>query len=128
MRRYFETLQDLGTLTRKPLGWQNLENFLKLCDSDWGSWSRKGCFSVNSMRELPNLPLKARELMVASLMRIRLELVRNLSASRPRRKDNDALADLILTFFIGISLEQNFSPSKKQIAGKIARFMRLIQA
>ena len=31
MRRYFEALQDLGILTRKPLGWHNVENFLELC-------------------------------------------------------------------------------------------------
>jgi len=127
MRRYFETLQNLGTLTRKPLGWQNVEDFLKLCDGDWGCWDQKGCFSVNSMRELPNLPREARELMIASAMQIRQGLVRNLSGCRQKKKDNDALADLILTFFIGISLQQNFSPTKKQVADKIAKFMRLIR-
>lgn len=127
MRRYFEALQDLGTLTRKPLGWHNVENFLKLCDGDWGCWDQKGCFSVNSMRELPNLPREAHELMIASAMRIRQGLVRNLSAARQKKKDNDALADMIVTFFIGISLQQNFGPTKKQIADKIAQFMRLIR-
>ena len=82
---------------------------------------------MNSMRELPNLPLEARELMIASAVRIRQGLVRNLSASRQKKKGNDALADLILTFFIGISLEQNFNPTKKQIAEKIAQFMRQIR-
>ena len=127
MRRYFEALQDLGTLTRKPVGWGNVENFLKLCDGNWGSWNQKGCFSVNSMRELPNLPLEARELMIASATRLRQGLVHNLSACRQNKKDNDALADLILTFFIGISLQQNYSPTKKKIADKIAQFMRLIR-
>lgn len=127
MRRYCETLQDLGSLARKPLGWHNVENFLKLCGGDWGCWNQKGCFSVNSMRELPNLPRGARELMVASMMRITKGLVRNLSAVRQKKKDNDALADLILTFFLGISLQQNFSPTKKQIADKIAQFMRQIR-
>ena len=57
----------------------DVENSLKLCDGDWGPWEQKGCFSVNSMRELSNLPLEARELMIASAVRIRRGLVRNLS-------------------------------------------------
>ena len=126
MRRYFATLQNLGTLEKRPLGWENIENFVKLCDGAWGPWDQKGCFSVNSMRELSNLPQEARGLMIASLMRIRKGLVRNLSAAR-HKKNNEALADLVITFFVGISLEQNFNPTKKQIAGKLARFMRLIR-
>jgi hypothetical protein len=54
---------------------------------------------VNSMRELSNLPPEARELMIVSVMRIRQGLVRNLSASRPKKTNNDALADLIITLY-----------------------------
>jgi AcrR family transcriptional regulator len=126
MRRYFDALHALGTLTKKPLGWDNIEHFVKLCDGAWGIWDQKGCYSVNSMRELPNLPLEARGLMIASLVRIRKGLMRNLSAARPKR-NNEAVADLIITFFVGISLEQNFNPTKKQIADKVSRFMRLIR-
>jgi AcrR family transcriptional regulator len=128
LRRYFETLQARGTLTKKPLGWRNIENFLKLSDGSWGYWGQKGCFSVNSMREFSDLPREARQLMIASVMRIRQQLMRNLSASRQKRRDNEFLADLIITFFSGINIEQNFNPTKKQIAVKIAYFMRLIRA
>ena len=128
LRRYFETLQYRGTLTIEPLGWSNIESFLKQCNGSWGWWGQKGCFSVNSMREFSDLPVEARKLMIRSVMRIRRQLIRNLSAARQKRRGNEGLADLIITFFTGISLEQNFDPTEKQIAHKIAQFMGLIRA
>jgi len=126
LSRYFEVLQERGSLTKQPLGWPNIEAFLKVCE---GSWGQKGCFSVNSMREFPDLPHQARELMIGSAKQLKRELVRNISAARGKSApNNDALAGLVLTFFSGICLEQNLGPSEKQIAEKIAQFMRLIRA
>src|SRR5580658_10502715 len=45
LRRYFDVLMARGHLTKQPLGWTNVESFLKVC---YGSWGQKGCFSVNS--------------------------------------------------------------------------------
>jgi len=126
LRRYFEILEKRGTLIEKPLGWDNIEAFLKICR---GGWGRTGCFSVNSMREFSDLPLQARELMIGSVKRIKRQLADNLSAARGKSKEsNDALAGLVITFFSGICLEQNLNPSEKEIARKIAQFMQLIRA
>jgi TetR/AcrR family transcriptional regulator, copper-responsive repressor len=126
LRRYFEVLQERGTLMKRPLGWGNIESFLKL---SYGSWGQKGCFSVNSMREFSNLPPQARELMIGNMMGIKRQLVRNLSAARDKSaRNNDALAGLVLTFFSGICLEQNLHPTEKQITEKIVQFMQLIRA
>jgi TetR/AcrR family transcriptional regulator, copper-responsive repressor len=125
LRRYLEVLQERGTLTKTPLGWDNIEAFLRLC---YGSWGQKGCFSVNSMREFSDLPLQARELMIGSVTEIKRQLMRNLSAARGKSKDNQALANLVITFFSGICLEQNLRTTEKQIAKKITHFMRLILA
>jgi AcrR family transcriptional regulator len=126
LRRYLDVLQERGTLTKQPLGWGNIEAFLKLC---YGSWGQKGCFSVNSMREYSDLPPQARELMIGSVKGIKRQLIRNLSAVRGKSGDNnDALAGLVITFFSGICLEQNLHPAEKQIAEKIAQFMQLIRA
>jgi hypothetical protein len=88
---------------------------------------KRGCFSVNSMREFSDLPPGARESMIESVMQFRKQLVRNLSASRQRRGDNDILASLIITFFCGICVEQNLNPPERQIARKIENFMQLIR-
>jgi AcrR family transcriptional regulator len=108
--RYFEELQQSGTLTTKPLGWVNIEKFLKVAHGNWGQWRQKGCFSVNSMREFADLPPKARALMVGSLILLKKQLIKNLSETDQRRGDNDSLADLILTFFCGVCVLQNLDP------------------
>jgi hypothetical protein len=56
LQRYLEVLRERGTLTKQPLGWSNVEALLKLC---YGSWGQKGCFSINSMRKLSDLPPQA---------------------------------------------------------------------
>jgi AcrR family transcriptional regulator len=124
MGQYLEVLMARGTLTKQPLGWNNVQNFLKLC---YGSWGQKGCFSVNSMREFSDLPPKARQLMVANVVKIHRLLVDNLAAERGEVDNNDSLAGLIITFFAGICLEQNLGPDRTRITKKISDYMQLIR-
>jgi hypothetical protein len=79
------------------------------------------------MREFSDLPPKARQLMVANVMKIHRLLVDNLAAARGEGDDNDSLAGLILTFFLGICVEQNLGPDRARIAKKIGGFMQLIR-
>ena len=125
MRQYFDVLMARGTLTKQPLGWSNVENFLKVC---YGSWGQKGCFSVNSMREFADLPPKARQLMIANVMKAHHLLIDNLAVARGDGDENDSLAGLIITFFCGICLEQNLGPDRARITKKIEAFMQLIRA
>ena len=125
LHRYFEVLRERGTLAKQPLGWGNIEAFLNLYR---GSWGQKGCFSVNSMREFSDLPRPARQLMLASVSRLKRQLSRNLAAARGEGAgNNDALAGMVLTFFSGICLEQNLNPGEKHITEKIDQFLQLIR-
>jgi AcrR family transcriptional regulator len=124
MRQYFDMLTARGALTKQPLGWDNVEGFLKVC---YGSWGQKGCFSVNSMREFADLPPKARQIMIGSMTKAHQLLIDNLTAASGEAGDNESLADLIITFFCGICLEQNLSPDRAQVTKKIERFMKLIR-
>jgi hypothetical protein len=65
--------------------------------------------------------------MQGSLELVKQHLVKNLAMTGQQRADNDALADLILTFFSGICILQNLGPSVEEIDGKINQFMRLIR-
>src|SRR5580658_2117258 len=124
LRRYFDVLMARGHLTKQPLGWNNVESFLKVC---YGSWGQKGCFSVNSMREFADLPPKARQIMIANITKAHQLLIENLAAARGGTDDNESLAALIITFFCGICLEQNLGPNRTQITKKIEAFMQLIR-
>jgi AcrR family transcriptional regulator len=57
LRYYLEGLEKMGLLTAEPLGWKNIERFLKMgpCSME----GQKGCFAVNSMREFAILPPEA---------------------------------------------------------------------
>src|ERR1700689_1426767 len=84
--RYFDVLMARGHLTKQPLGWTNVESFLKVC---YGSWGQKGCFSVNSMREFEDLPPKARQIMIANMTKANQLLIDNLTAARGEAGDNE---------------------------------------
>jgi TetR/AcrR family transcriptional regulator, copper-responsive repressor len=57
LRHYLESQEKRGFLTREPLGWKNVENFLK--NGPLNKGEQQGCFSVNSMREFAILPDEA---------------------------------------------------------------------
>src|SRR5271170_5319725 len=59
LERYVQT-RGAEVLTAQPLGWGNIERFLRLgfgCDDN-----QRGCFAVNSMREPAGLPAEAQEI------------------------------------------------------------------
>jgi hypothetical protein len=71
------------------------------------------------MREFADLPPKARQLMVANVMKAHHLLIDNLAAARGDGDDNDSLAGLIITFFCGICVEQNLGPDRTRTTKKI---------
>src|ERR1700674_2268702 len=69
LRYYLEEQDKKGLLTAKPLGWRNIERFLRLAPGN--SEGQKGCFSVSSMRELPILPPEAAALVARSRAKLK---------------------------------------------------------
>ena len=48
LRHYLESQGKRGLLTKEPLGWRNVETFLK--HGPLNKKEQQGCFSINSMR------------------------------------------------------------------------------
>src|SRR6202030_235297 len=97
LERYAQT-RGAQILTAQPLGWGNIERFLRLgfgCDDD-----QQGCFAVNSMREVAGLPAEAREIISSSQQTLTRWLIKNIEAEAPRL-DAGIIADVVLTFFDG---------------------------
>jgi AcrR family transcriptional regulator len=69
LQYYLDGHAKRGLLTRDPLGWNNIEQFLKTapCTID----GQKGCFSVSSIREFPILPPKAVEIISQSFANLK---------------------------------------------------------
>jgi AcrR family transcriptional regulator len=123
LRHYLVTVGGEATLSKQPLGWKNVERFLK---SSYGCMGQRGCFSINSMREFAVAPAGARDLMTESMASLKRFIVRNVEAEHPAMEVS-LIADLVLTFFAGISIEQNLHPSKASVARKIGAFMQTIR-
>jgi TetR/AcrR family transcriptional regulator, copper-responsive repressor len=121
---YIETSGLTDMLAAEPLGWGNVEKYLKLGLACWSG--QKGCFSISSMRELAILPQEARLIVEKSMKPIRRLLLSNIEAEKTTM-DASGLADLAMTFFSGLSIEQNLATNKQSGLKRIEVFMRVMR-
>ena len=118
--RYYLAEQDKrGLLTAGPLGWRNIERFLR--------GGPRGCFCVNSMRDLAILPPRAAALVGHYLAHLKHLIVQNIEAERTSM-DAASIADMVLTFFTGLSMERNLAQSRTLVLRKVRRFMDVIRS
>lgn len=122
---YFYRRGAKEVLTKAPLGFENIRKFLETCEVPIDG--NRGCFAVHSLHELATLPYEAQQKIERNRELFRHILAKNI---RAERSDSDALAlaDLVLTFFSGICLEQNISTRDVGCRRKISRFMKLLRA
>jgi AcrR family transcriptional regulator len=121
---YIETSGLTDMLAAEPLGWANVEKYLKLGLACWSG--QKGCFSISSMRELAILPQKARLIVEKSMKPIRRLLISNIEAEETTM-DASGLADMAMTFFSGLSIEQNLATNKQSGLKRIEVFMQVMR-
>jgi TetR/AcrR family transcriptional regulator, copper-responsive repressor len=125
LRYYLDTLAGGALLTAEPRGWGNIERFLVEAPSC--AFDQRGCFSVNSMRELDSLPEEAREMIADANAKLRRLLQANVAAEKPKM-DVQSLGELISAFFSGICIEANLSPGRTRARRKIRDFMQMLRA
>ena len=124
LRYYLENVEKRGLLTTEPLGWNNIERFLKMgpCSME----GQKGCFAVSSMREFAILPPEAVGIITRSRSKLKQLIAKNIEVERPKM-NADSLAELVLTFFTGLSMEHNLSSSRSSIVRKIDDLMNIVR-
>jgi AcrR family transcriptional regulator len=125
LRFYLDRLQQQGLLTVEPLGWDNIEQFLKLGPSSTDG--QKGCFAISSMRELAILPPEAIEILGQSRVQLKRLIAKNIEAEKPKA-NVDELAGMVLTFFAGLSMEQNLKSSRAATGRKVDNLMRVLRS
>ena len=81
LRHYLESQEKRGFLTREPLGWKNIETFLK--NGPLNKGEQQGCFSVNSMREFAILPDEAYGVITENRALLQRLLAMNIEAEKP---------------------------------------------
>ena len=124
LRHYLRKRQKEDLLTAHPPGWENIERFLKLgpCSLE----GQKGCFSINSMNQFAVLPRAAQEVVSKSYAGLRDLIARNVEAEKPKMEPT-VLAEMILTFFTGISMEQHLRVSRASMNRKVDDFMKVVR-
>jgi AcrR family transcriptional regulator len=125
LRFYLDRLPQLSLLTVEPLGWDNIEQFLRLGPRT--TEGQQGCFAVSSMRELAILPPAAIEMLGQGRVQLKQLIAKNIEAEKPKADVND-LASIVLTFFTGLSVEQNLKPSRAAIGRKVENLIRVLRA
>src|SRR5258708_8937061 len=122
LQYYLESREQKGLLTAEPLGWNNIERFLKMgpCSME----GQKGCFAVSSMREFAILPPEAIGVITRNRSKLKELIAKNCELDRPKM-NADSLAELLLTFFTGISMEHNLSSGRPSIIRKIDNLMNI---
>jgi AcrR family transcriptional regulator len=124
LRFYLERLPSLGFLRAEPLGWDNIEQFLKLGPRN--TEGQKGCFAISSMRELAILPPAAIEIVGRGRAQLKQLIAENIEAEKPKAAVHD-VADMVMTFFAGLSVEQNLRSSRASIGRKVDNLMRVLR-
>jgi AcrR family transcriptional regulator len=124
LRHYLESQGKRGLLTREPLGWNNVESFLK--NGPLNKGEQQGCFSVNSMREFAILPEEAYEVVTENRALLLRLLAMNIEAEKPRMAPA-AIAEVVLSYFSGLCIERNLKSGKASSTRKIENFMTALR-
>jgi AcrR family transcriptional regulator len=123
---YLKTRKSTVLLTKEPLGWQNIDGFFRTV-VDECSGNEKGCFAVNSIQELDGLPDQAKKILNQSIDQLRQLFLKNIVAEN-KHKSDEIVADLLVTFFLGIASEQKLNSSKPTSIRKIKQLIKLLRS
>jgi TetR/AcrR family transcriptional regulator, copper-responsive repressor len=125
LRHYLESQEKRGFLTREPLGWKNVETFLK--NGPLNKGEQQGCFSVNSMREFAILPDEAYGVVTKNRVLLQRLLAMNIEAERPKMAAS-AIAEMVLSFFSGLCIEHILKSVRASSIRKIENFMTALRS
>lgn len=125
LRWYLQNRGAKKLLTRNPLGFENIKDFLEIgetCMEDC-----RGCFAINSLREIAILPPEAQQIIAAKQEQLKKLIAKNLKAAGTSA-DANALAELTLTIFSGLCIEQNLPERPTVTKRKVSQFMNLLRS
>jgi AcrR family transcriptional regulator len=125
LRHYLESQGKRGLLAKEPLGWKNVETFLK--NGPLNKGEQQGCFSVNSMREFAILPDEAYAVVAENRVLLQRLLAMNIEAERPKMAPS-AIAEMVLSFFSGLCIERNLKSGKTSSTRNIDNFMTALRS
>ena len=125
LRHYLQSQGKRGLLTKEPLGWKNVETFLK--NGPLNKEEQQGCFAINSMREFAILPDEAYGAITENRTLLQNLLAMNIEAEKTKMAPS-AIAELVLSFFSGLCIERNLKSGKASSTRRIENFMTALRS
>ena len=125
LRHYLESQDTRGLLTKEPLGWKNVETFLR--NGPLNKGEQQGCFAINSMREFAILPDEAYGAITGNRALLQHLLAMNIKAEKPRMAPS-AIAEMVLSFFSGLCIERNLKSGNGSSTRKVANFLTALRS
>lgn len=124
LRYYFVNRGGRDILDTQPLGWSNIERFMRIGEGHPNG--QRGCFSVSSIREFAILPVEAHEIITSVRGMLEPMLIRNIQAENPKMAA-ESIAELAMVFFSGLCIEQNLPSAQASTGHKIETFMEVLR-
>jgi AcrR family transcriptional regulator len=125
LRHYYADRASTEILSAKPQGWDNIQRFLAVGQTCYNG--QRGCFSINSLRDISQLPPEARAIVDGYNAQYKRLIIANIKAERPGIANAPLLADMTMTFFSGLCIEENTDPRPSAVSRKIASFMDFLR-
>jgi AcrR family transcriptional regulator len=122
IQRFCDTTPKNEILKVLPLGWKNIEMFLKSSTTCKG---QKGCYLANNLRDFAIIPTKAKNLIDEYNQIVRKGLIENLKATGTK-KDIELLTNLIMTFGAGMSLKLN-AVKPESLLAEVDGFLEMLK-
>lgn len=123
LRHYFRQRDAQALLQSHPQGWNNIERYLRLGEQQPAGC--RGCFVVNTLRELAVLPAEIRDMLTEARQQLTALLAENISAENPAMEAAH-IAEIVQLFFSGYCIEQGLR-AEQPGHDVIAQFMRVLR-
>lgn len=124
LQHYGATHKAGQILSADPLGWGNIDKFFKYTLADKQGCT--GCFAVNSLRELALLPPEAQRIMAEGRGQLRQLFLTNVAAEETKLSA-EVLADILMTFFSGLAIEQNLKSERASSLRTASKFLQQLR-
>jgi AcrR family transcriptional regulator len=113
LKRYLQLQSDASSLLQPPLGWESIERFFERCVSR----EERGCFLVNTMREVDIIPAAAQKMLTTFRTTLKRLIQKNLEVEGVEKPD--IVAAVIFTFFVGLSIQDNLGKRKSVVRDQL---------
>jgi TetR/AcrR family transcriptional regulator, copper-responsive repressor len=125
LHHHCNTPSYIPRLTQEPLGWDNIESFLETMPGS--AKGRLGCFAVNSLREVNDLPAEVRDTVIGNYNSIKALILPNVEAECPKQ-NVEALVEMVCMFFWGICIHCNLADRDVDRRRAVAGFIAMLRA